>query len=91
MTTPFYKEGNAMTTPAYIAADDQMMRDDDLVAENGQTGEEVLPPPGRSSALHDSRAPDGAADVDDDAKQALVADEWDADSPSPFMPAGSPC
>jgi hypothetical protein len=38
MTTPFYKEGNAMTTPLYEAANDQMMQDDGLVAENGQLG-----------------------------------------------------
>jgi hypothetical protein len=75
MTTPIYQEGNAMTTPVYEAGNDQMMQDDDAVAENGQTGEEAT----AEQAL-----------VADDAEQALVADEWDAETPSPVIPAAQP-
>jgi hypothetical protein len=73
MTTPIYlhKEGNAMTTPVYEAGNDQMMQDDDPVAENGELSGETTADPA----------------VDDDAEQPLVADEWDAESPSPARPA----
>jgi hypothetical protein len=77
MTTPIYKEGNPMTTPVYAAVNDQLTQDDDPVAANGQMAEEAT-------------MPDGATDVDDDAEQALVVDEWDAESLSPVMPAAQP-
>jgi hypothetical protein len=79
MTTPIYKEGNPMTTPVYAAVNDQLPQDDDPAAENGQMAEEAT-----------TAMPDGATDVDDDAEQALVVDEWDAESPSPVMPAAQP-
>src|ERR1700730_10633570 len=76
MTTPIYKEGNPMTTPVYAPVNEHLTQDDDLVAENGQMAEEATTDPA-----------DGATNVDDDAEQALVVDEWDAESPSPVMPA----
>jgi hypothetical protein len=75
MTTPIYKEGNPMTTPVYAAVNDQLAQDDAPVAENGQMAEEATTDPA-----------DGATDVDEDAEQALVVDEWDAESTSPVMP-----